>query len=185
MAGKVKLGPPQRPDYSARLSAGRMHLRRIFMKRAGIKVLLTCILLLAVTQLVGCTTFNDVVRVKTEGSEGTARIYPVDAELSWEIARTVFRWEGTDAIEEHKDQGYMLTSSGMNLITWGTVMGAWIEPVNEGATKVTVVTKRKMPLDFVTTLTEGTFHRRFEQAVEIVKSGQPLPQSPPVWSGNP
>ncbi len=30
--------------------------------------------------------------------------------------------EGSDAIEEHKDKGYMLTSSGMNLVSYGAVM---------------------------------------------------------------
>jgi len=152
------------------------------MKKPGIRIVLACALLLAATQFFGCISMNEVVRAKIEGVEGTTRLYPVNAELSWEIARTVFRWEGTDTIEEHRDQGYMLTSSGMNLLSWGTLMGAWIEPVSDETSKVTVITKRKMPLDFVTTLTEGTFHTRFEQAVEIVKSGQPLPLTPPDWN---
>jgi predicted transcriptional regulator len=157
-------------------------VKESLMKKPKIKVSFTCILLILVTQLFGCISMNDVIRAKTEGAEGTTRLYQANSELSWEIARTVFRWEGTDAIEEHKDQGYMLTSSGMNLLSWGTLMGAWIEPVNEETTKVTVVTKRRMPLDFVTTLTEGTFHSRFEQALEIVKNGQPLPATPPEWN---
>ena len=91
----------------------------------------------------------------------------------------MFRWEGADAIEEHKDEGYMLTSSGPNLVSWGAVMGAWIEPINKDDTKVTVVTKRRITVNVATTLTEGTFHKRFAQAVEIVKSGQPLPRNAP------
>ena len=73
----------------------------------------------------------------------------------------------------------MLTSSGANFVSMGAVMGAWIEPVDGENTKVTLVTKRRMATNIATTLTESTFQRRFAQAVEIVKSGKPLPLSPP------
>jgi len=129
--------------------------------------------------LAGCATMNDVVRVKEAGTEGTTKVYPVNVDQAWEISKTVFRWEGSDAIEEHKDQGYMLTSSGMNLVSWGAVMGAWIEPVDADDTKVTVVTKRRVTVNVATTLTEGTYHKRFAQAVEIIKAGQALPLNPP------
>lgn len=127
----------------------------------------------------GCATMNDVVRVKEAGTEGTTKVYAINADQAWEISKTVFRWEGSDAIEEHRDQGYMLTGSGPNLVSWGAVMGAWIEPVDKDNTKVTVVTKRRVTINVATTLTEGTYHRRFSQAVEIVKKGQPLPQIAP------
>jgi hypothetical protein len=151
------------------------------MVRKGIKVLFACIILSFVAQLSGCATLNDVVRVKEEGSEGTTKVYPVNTDQAWEISKAVFRWEGTDAIEEHKDQGYMLTSSGMNMVSWGTVMGAWVESVDKDNTKVTVVTKRRVSMNIATTLTEGTFHNRFAQAVEIVKKGQTLPRTAPDW----
>jgi hypothetical protein len=126
--------------------------------------------------LAGCATMGDVVRAK---DEGTANVYPVNADQAWEIAKTVFRWEGADAIEEHKSEGYMLTSSGMNWVSWGAVMGAWIEPVDKDNTRVTVVTKRRIATNVATTLTETTFHKRFAQAVEIVKKGNRLPSNPP------
>ena len=81
--------------------------------------------------------------------------------------------------EEHKDERYMLTSSGMNLVTAGTVMGAWIDPMPDGQMKVTVVTKRRIQTNMFTSLTETTFQERFAQAVEIVKAGKPLPPTPP------
>jgi hypothetical protein len=107
------------------------------------------------------------------------QVYPVDTDQAWKIAMTVFRWEGSDAIEEHRGQGYMLTSSGMNFVSAGAVMGAWVEPAGRGQTKVTVVTKRRMATNIATTLTETTFHKRFGQAVALVKAGQPLPVRPP------
>ena len=73
----------------------------------------------------------------------------------------------------------MLTSSGMNLVSYGAVMGAWIEPVRDTSSKVTVVTKRRVKVNLATTLTESTFHRRFAQAVDILKSGKILPATAP------
>ncbi len=139
------------------------------------------LLILAASVLVsafatGCASMGDVMKAK---NEGTSQVYPVTTDQAWKIAMTVFRWEGADAIEEHKDEGYMLTSSGMNLVTVGTLMGAWIEPVDKDNTKVTVVTKRRIATDLATTLTESTFQRRFGQAVQIIKSGKPLPPTPP------
>lgn len=128
--------------------------------------------------MAGCATLNDVMRVKSEGG-GTSQTYAVAPDQAWDIARTVFRWEGTDAIEEHRVEGYMLTSSGTNGLSYGTVMGAWIERRADQQTNVTVVTKRRVQTDLFTTLTEGTFHRRFAQAVEIMRSGKPLPTTPP------
>lgn len=134
---------------------------------------LTGALLLAL--LAGCATLADVVRDK---DQGTARIYPVTFGQVWNIAKAVFRCEGADAIEVHRDEGYMLTSSGINLVSPGTVMGAWIEPTPDGQMKVTVVTERRITVSPFTTLRETTFHRHFAQAVEIVKAASPFRSRP-------
>jgi PBP1b-binding outer membrane lipoprotein LpoB len=139
-------------------------------------IILFSAVLFLLALLGGCATMADVVKAK---DEGTSKVYPVTSDQAWMIAKTVFRWEGSDAIEEHKDEGYMLTSSGMNLVSYGAVMGAWIEPVDRNNTKVTVVTKRRIATNLATTLTESTFHKRFAQAVEIVKTGKTLPSQPP------
>jgi hypothetical protein len=123
-----------------------------------------------------CRTMSDVIKNK---DEGTVQVYPVNSDQAWKIAMQVFRWEGADAIEEHRDQNVMLTSSGFNLVTAGTYMGAWVESVDPNNTKVTCVTKRRIATNIATTLTETTFHNRFRQAVEIVKAGKPLPLEPP------
>jgi hypothetical protein len=149
-----------------------------YMKERGFRVL-AIIIFLSTALLNGCATMNDVVQVKEDGTEGTTKVYPVNADQAWEISKKVFRWEGSDAIEEHRDEGYMLTSSGMNMVSWGAVMGAWIEPVDEENTKVTVVTKRRISINVATTLTESTYHKTFAKAVEIVKKGQPLPLEKP------
>ena len=140
--------------------------------------LIAILFFLFLTPLIsGCSTMSDVARAK---NEGTAKIYPVNADQAWEIAKTVFRWEGADAVEEHKAEGYMLTSSGTSLVTMGSVMGAWIDPIDKDNTRVTVVTKRRIATNIATTLTETTFHKRFAQAVEIIKKGGKLTSTPPA-----
>ena len=140
------------------------------------KVVAVVVSLLVAVLLAGCASMSDVVKAK---DEGTAKVYPVNTDQAWDISKTVFRWEGADAIEEHRAQNYMLTSSGMNFVSMGAVMGAWVDPVDLSNTRVTVVTKRRIATNIATTLTEDTFHKRFSQAVEMVKAGKTLPIAAP------
>ncbi len=126
---------------------------------------------------IGCASMSDVLKSK---DEGTVNVYNVTEEQAWKIAITVLRWEDAETIEEHRDEHYLLTTTGADLVSAGTLIGVWIEPVNNKDTKVTVVTKRKMQTNLATGLTETTFHRRYAQAVEIVKSGNSLPIDPPA-----
>jgi predicted regulator of amino acid metabolism with ACT domain len=88
----------------------------------------------------------------------------------------VLRWEGVDVIEEHKDKGYMVTSTSMSIGTYGTVIGVWIEKGSQPNTsKVTVVTKRKIVTNIITSLTESTYQKDFAKAVKLVVAGKPLP----------
>lgn len=143
------------------------------------KKIIATVFIMALISVTGCASLNDVVRAKEAGTEGVTKTYYVMPDQAWEIAKTVFRWEGSDAIEEHKNEGYMLTSSGLNGYSYGAVMGAWIKPINKGSTEVTVITKRRIQTDIFTTLTEETYHKRFAQAVEITKGGNPLPRVAP------
>jgi hypothetical protein len=133
-----------------------------------------CVLILG--SLSACATRADVVQEKDQGK---SIVYPVTFDQAWTIAMTVLRWEGADAIEEHQEQRYMVTGSGMNLVSYGSLMGVWIDPTPYGQIKVTVVTKRRVQTKVFTTLTETTFHRRFAKAVQIVEAGKPLPSKPP------
>jgi hypothetical protein len=127
--------------------------------------------------MMGCvTTMNDVIRAK---NDGTSEVYPVTSDQAWKISKAVFHWEGARAIEEHKAEGYMVTSTSMNWKYAAGVMAAWVEPVDKDNTRVTVVIKRKRATDISMTLPESIFHDRFAQAVDIVKSGKPLPIASP------
>ena len=148
------------------------------MKRSCITIALTATLCVWAG---GCATMSDVLKSKDEAA---AKVYPVKADQAWEIAMTVWRWEGCETIEEHRSSGYMLTTVGQNFVSAGSLVGVWVESVNASKTKVTVVTKRKVQTNLATGLTETTFHDTFAQAVEIVKSGKPLPIDPPSGSDN-
>jgi hypothetical protein len=127
--------------------------------------------------IAGCASVSDVLKEK---DHGTVMSYSVRPEQAWEIAMTVLRWEGGETIEEHKSEQYMVTTVGMNFISYGAVVGVWVEPAGKASTKITVVTKRKVQASVTTGLTESTFHARFAQAVKIVKSGKKLPvEAPP------
>jgi hypothetical protein len=116
--------------------------------------------------LTGCATTRGVVQSKERG-KGTSKVYPVNTDEAWEIVKTVFRWEETEDVEDHRAEGYMLARSGDSLTSWGTVMGVWIEPVRKDKTKVTVVVKRKNPGEILPPLTEASFHDDFEMAARM------------------
>lgn len=127
----------------------------------------------------GCASMSDVLKSK---DDGMAVNYPINESQAWDIAFTVLRWEDCETIESHKSQGYLLTTVGRNFISEGSLVGVWFEKIGDNNTKVTIVTKRKISTNLATGLTEGTFHRRFEQAVKIIKSGKKLPIEAPPYS---
>ena len=137
---------------------------------------LLIVILISSIYLIGCASMSDVIASKDEGTVG---VYPVTKDQAWDISIAILRWSGTDAIEMHKKQGYMLTSKGQNFISMGSMIGVWVEPIDENNTKVTVVTKRKMATNIATGFTEDSFQRKFVQTVKIIKSGKTLPIEEP------
>lgn len=137
--------------------------------------LLSRTLLLLALGLASCASIADAIKAK---DEGTVERYAVNFEQGWKIALKVLRWEDAETIEEHKDENYMVTTVGENLISAGAVVAVWVEPEASNV-KVTCVTKRKMQTNLATGLTETTFHQRFKQAVALVKAGKSLPAEPP------
>ncbi len=122
---------------------------------------------------------NEVISARNTGKEGVAKVYPVTKNQAWDITRAVFGWEKTDEIEEHPDGNYLITSTGMKMLAFGSVMGVWIEPVDSDNTRMTVITRRRVKGDIFTELTPSKFYERFDQGVKIVKSGKKLPVTPP------
>jgi len=137
------------------------------MIERGIRIL---VLFLVFAFIVGCAAMSDVVKSKQNGQ---INVYTINVDQAWEIAKTVFRWANADAVEEHRKEGYLAASSGAN------VMVAWIEPMDKKIIRVTVASKRRLPINPFTDLTERDFHNYFAQGVEMMNSGKPLPSSRP------
>ncbi|HUL20877.1 MAG TPA: hypothetical protein VLZ10_05445, partial [Thermodesulfobacteriota bacterium] len=67
-----------------------------------LRVFLIVLLFLLVA---GCaTTFGDLVRSK-EAGEGMSRVYKVNADRAWEVAKRVTQWEGIGEIKEDRAEG--------------------------------------------------------------------------------
>lgn len=118
---------------------------------------------------------KDFVR---SNADGTGRVYQVTAAQAWDIAKTVFRWEGADDISENHEEDYIIASIGKGFFSYDAAMCVWIDPADSENTVVAVATKRN-DLTKATSFTETTFYWRFSQAVEIVNAGGTLPASPP------
>jgi len=111
--------------------------------------------------LTGCAdTFSNLVRSKEEG-KGKSRVYKVNVDQAWEIAKKVFQWEGIDDIRENRSEGYMVAKSGETWFYKVNLMGVWIEPIDKVQSKVTVIAKSKTSLDTFLGLSEADFHENF------------------------
>jgi hypothetical protein len=137
------------------------------MIERGVRIL---VLFLGFTFIVGCATMSDVIKSKQNGQ---INVYSINVDQAWEVARIVFRWGSADAVEEHRKEGYLVASSGAN------IMVAWIEPMDKKIIRVTVLSKRRFPANPFSDLSEKDFHNYFAQGVEMMTSGKPLPSSPP------
>jgi len=111
--------------------------------------------------LTGCAnTFSELVRSKEEG-KGKSRVYKVNVDRAWEIAKSVFQWEGTGDIRENRSEGYMVIKSGSTWFYKVNLMGVWIEPIDKVQSKVTVIAKSRTSLDTFLGLSETDFHEMF------------------------
>jgi len=129
---------------------------KLLLGRVGI-VLIALLFLI----LTGCAnTFSDLVRSKEEG-KGTSRVYKVNVDQAWEIAKRVLQWEGTGEIKENRSEGYMVINSGSTLFYKITLIGVWIEPMDKNQSKVTVIIKSKTSADTIRGLSEKDFHESF------------------------
>jgi hypothetical protein len=114
----------------------------------------------------GCAnTFSELVKSKEEG-KGTSRVYKINADQAWEIAKRVLKWEGTEDIMENRSEGYMVIKSGSTLFYEITLTGVWIESIDQVHTKVTVITKSKTSVDTFLGLSETGFHEHFALFVQ-------------------
>ena len=129
---------------------------RLSSNKSGVFLVALSFLIIA-----GCAnTYSELVRSK-EAGEGMSKVYKVNVDRAWEIAKRVSQWEGIGEIKENQSEGYMLIKSGADWFYKGTLIGVWIEPVGQEQSKVTVVTKSKRSTDTFRRLSENDFHKIF------------------------
>jgi len=137
--------------------------------KLGVFVVVVSFLILA-----GCaTTFSDLVRAK-EAGEGMSRVYRVNADRAWEVAKRVTQWEGIGDIRESRADGFMLIKSGADWYYKGTLIGVWIEPIDQDQSKVTVITKARRSVDTFRRLSEVDFHKSFAAFVQGAEIGSEI-----------
>ena len=114
----------------------------------------------------GCaTTIDDLIR---ERYEGRSAVYPISRDKAWEITRTVLLEAGAKPAEIEEDRAE-------NVINWVSVLGVFIEPVDPERTRVTAQRPPAPCNPLPPPLTEDMFLERFDNAVNLLKSGKPLP----------
>jgi hypothetical protein len=114
----------------------------------------------------GCaTTIDDLVR---ERYEGLSEVYEVSDDRAWEITRTVLLEAGAKRAEIEEDRAE-------KVINWVSVLGVFIEPVDQERTRVTAQRPPTPCNPLPPPLTEDMFLERFDNAVKLLKSGRPLP----------
>lgn len=131
----------------------------------------------------GCASTQElseaVIQERKSGNQGVTKVYPVSANQAWEITDAVFRWEKTDEVVKNHDENYAITSSGMKMAIFGSVLCVWIEPLDPNNTRLTVLSKNRNNRFVLTGLTPIHFLERFDQGVDIVRNGGKLPAIPP------
>jgi len=133
------------------------------------------IVVVALIVIGACATKQDILVTKLRG-RAAGHIYPVTLDQAWNISKTLFHLEPTDAIEEHRPDGYMLTSQNAEGLNAGTYMGVFIEPGERpGESKVTFIARRKSPTQAYPALGDGMFHKKFAELVSLLAAVGPLP----------
>lgn len=137
------------------------------------------VVLATVVMMTGCASqqkiSEEVLLAKKSGKEGITKVYQIPASQAWDITRAVFLWEKVDEIDEHRMDNYVLASSGMQMVAFGTVIGVWIEPLDTASTRITAISKFRGDCCPLTRLTPGQFFAKFDKGQQIIESGRTLP----------
>jgi hypothetical protein len=128
----------------------------------------TVLLSLTAALLAACGTVSGVADSK---ADGVARVYAVGQERAKAITRQIFANKQVESVEERPDN-LIVGTIGMGWWSMGTVVGCWLDPVDAGHTRATVLCKRRMATNAVTYLTEEEFHQQFFFLADAAAVGQ-------------
>lgn len=131
-----------------------------------LRPLLFCAALACAVFSSGCASvMSEVVAAKAQGTEGVTVDYPITENQAWDIAQAVLRDAGAQAIEEHRAEGYMLTTSPNTLGVSGALVGVWIKKSSTSTTAVTVISKRQIKSALLVSPSESQLQDKFARAV--------------------
>ena len=109
----------------------------------------------------GCRSQMAVYSAHDEG-DGTVRTYRADSGTVRYATIAVLKKNGAEYVEQKQD--HVLGDFGVTAFWWGAHAGVWIE-VSADGTRVTAITKRKVAVNAVTSLTENGFHEDLAAAL--------------------
>jgi hypothetical protein len=120
---------------------------------------------------------KDVLDAHNAG-KGTEQVFDAPLDQAWDASRAALRWNNAQAIEEHRDQGYMIGTAPMQGFSNGASIGVWLSPAGDASTRVRVIVSRAYALNW-TGQTESGVLEDMGKAVTLEKAGKPLPEQSP------
>jgi hypothetical protein len=131
-----------------------------------------------------CAPVGTMATVIDEKEKGAAVVYPIGPDRAWELAVDVLRRGGANAIEEHRDQHYLLTSTSPSPTEAGVgaYVGIWIQATDAHHPMVTCVMRWKKLTSLPGPLTEKRFHVQLQRALGSGSPGQVIrPDAQSSW----
>jgi hypothetical protein len=126
----------------------------------------------------GCAGTRQDVLSAYQAGDGEVRTYNATFEQTWAAAHAALVWNHAAAIEEHRDQGFMLGTAPAQEWSWGASMGIWIDPADARSRRVRAVVSRTLATN-VTAQNETTLLDDMGRALVLEKQGAPLPAESP------
>lgn len=116
------------------------------MKDNLLKILISCFLFVTLAScLPGARIIDksDLLRAKSR-HKGTSRIYPVNIDQAYEIAKKIFLWVDATSIEEYREENYIFTKFDSNLLSYGSLSAVWVKEIDQDHTNITAISKSEI-----------------------------------------
>lgn len=117
----------------------------------------TLVLLILPTLILGCRSMETLKADRRAGERGTEEVYKTDFSSLWTASKQVLAEAGSGAIDEDQASKQMFTTFPMSFWSYGTITAVYFQEDPAGC-KVGVISRRKMPTNIVTSMSESGFH---------------------------
>lgn len=108
-----------------------------------------------------CSTLTGVSNSKDSGIKKEYSVSPKEAK---EITKKILDSLKVEVSEKYSNDNNTFVGKSWNSIWhWGTLIGVWLDKVNESATMVTVKIMRSYKLQMKVDITEEEFHNTFSK----------------------